>query len=87
MRRGVRQSYDDDDDYAAIQGSSTSHTGHTFCTCTSGDSSGTGGPTWLWFGGSEEAAQSARSGTYTWDTANEFCEGLGRNAMHVRPDV
>ena len=31
------QSYSCDDDYAAIQASSTSHTGHTFCTCTSGD--------------------------------------------------
>ena len=43
------QSYSCDDDYAAIQGSSTSHTGHTFCTCTSGGSSsgsgsGGGGP-------------------------------------------
>ena len=43
------QSYSCDDDYAAIQASSTSHTGHTFCTCTgggssSGSGSGGGGP-------------------------------------------
>ena len=36
-----------------------------------------GGPTWMWFGGSESAAQAALDSTYNWDTANEFCECLG----------
>ena len=42
------QSYSCDDDYAAIQASSTSDTGHTFCTCTRGDSSArpTPKPSW-----------------------------------------
>ena len=36
------------------------------------------GPTWMWFGGYEGAAQSSySSGSYTWDSANDFCAGLG----------
>ena len=62
------QSYSCDDDYAAIQLRSGHSLGHTFCTCTSGDSSATGGPTWLWFGGSEDAAQSASQ------VCRKFCE-------------
>ena len=64
------QSYSCDDDYAAIQLRSGHSLGHTFCTCTSGDSSATGGPIYV-------------RESKTWSEARAFCQGLGRDLVSI----